>query len=247
MHDLLSAPSEKYEDHIDYCLQSWTPLTLRFLPSLSRLFREPHEEINRAVSWMLFSHDIGKLTYKWQDGINSGKKPPPHAAMGAAYLLEQHRAIGLNSDLVHAFIFAVLIHHVDSGIVGNNLESPDAQAILHGLTGGGGETIIWHEAADNVVANMVQKHKNILGPNNSGIPLKAVTLKSLRDLSDLLRNWSKHPKLLDQHRHRMLGSSLHHVLKVCDWRAAVNRQSNDNEKEARHSILECLLYGGLQV
>ena len=190
---------------------------------------------------MIFAHDIGKLTKRWQEVISiiaNGKKmhTPPHAPLGAAYLLEWNKKICIDNDLGTASIFAVLIHHIDSGVSGNNLESPDAQAILEGLVRGGDE-ILWHEDSDKVLTSFIF--------GDSILPLKSITLKSLTDLSDVLRSWSKCPRLLDQHRHRLLSSSLHHILKICDWRAATEREPDDKEREVRRSVLEVLLTGGI--
>lgn len=238
---MLSAPKEKYSVHITNSLSQWDKVSDRFLSTLSRLFDTDEDTVNRSVKRMIFSHDIGKLTKRWQEVIGiiaTGKKmhTPPHASLGAAYLLEWNKKIGIDSDLGNASIFAVLIHHIDSGVSGNNLESPDAQAILEGLVRGG-DKILWHEDSDKVLASLIF--------GDSILPLNSTTLKSLTDLSDVLRLWSKCPRLLDQHRHRLLSSSLHHILKICDWRAATERESDNKEKEVRQSVLEILLKGGI--
>lgn len=238
---MLSAPKEEYHVHIKNSLFQWEKISYRFLPTLSRLFENDENLVDQSVKRMIFSHDVGKLSEKWQNVMNqiaNGKKlhTPPHSSLGSAYLLEWNRKIGIDSNLTKASIFAVLIHHVDSGISGSNLESPDAQIILEGLVQGGNE-IIWHEDGDNVLSS--------LQSSDSILPLKYVTLNSLTDLSDVLRSWSKCPKLLDQHNHRLLGSSLHHILKICDWRAASEREVDDKEKEVHRSVLEILQNGGI--
>lgn len=238
---MLSAPKEEYQTHIKNSLSQWDKLSDRFMLTLGRLFNDNEETINQTVRRMIFSHDIGKLSKRWQEVINiiaNGKRmhTPPHASLGAAYLLEWNKNIGINGDLANASVFAVLIHHIDSGISGNNLESPDAQAILEGLVQGG-DNIIWHEDGDHLLSS--------LGFSDSILPLKSITLQSLTNLSDVLRLWSKCPRLLDQHSHRLLGSSLHHILKICDWRAATERDVDDKEKEVRRSVLEVILNGGI--
>jgi len=238
---MLSAPREEYQVHIENSLQEWNKISIRFLPSLARLFETDENTLNQSVKKMIFSHDIGKLTARWQGVINiiaTGKKmhTPPHASLGAAYLLEWNKNNGIDNDLGNASVFAVLIHHIDSGVSGNNLESPDAQAILEGLVRGGDE-ILWHEEGNKVLSS--------LAFGDSIMPLSSITLKSLTDLSDVLRTWSKCPRLLDQHRHRLLNSSLHHILKICDWRAATMREAGDKEKEVRRSVLKVLLDGGI--
>lgn len=238
---MLSAPKEEYHVHITNSLSHWDKVSNRFLSTLSRLFDADEDTVNQSVRRMIFSHDIGKLTKRWQEVISiiaNGKKmhTPPHASLGAAYLLEWNKKIGIDNDLGNASIFAVLIHHIDSGVSGNNLESPDAQVILEGLVRGGAE-ILWHEDGNDELVSLMF--------TASILPLKDITLRSLTDSSDILRSWSKCPRLLDQHRHRLLSSSLHHILKICDWRAATERESDDKEKEVRRSVLEVLLNGGI--
>lgn len=238
---MLSAPKEEYHVHIKSSLSQWEKISYRFLPTLSRLFETNDSLVDQYVKRMIFSHDVGKLTEKWQyimTLIANGKKmhTPPHSSLGGAYLLEWNKQINVDSDFSNACIFAVLIHHVDSGISGSNLESPDAQIILEGLVQGGNE-IKWHVDGDNVLSSMLF--------SESIIPLKNVTLKSLTNLSDNLHSWSKCPRLLDQHKHRLLGSSLHHILKICDWRAASEREVDDKEKEVYRSVLKVLQNGGI--
>jgi len=237
---MLSAPKEEYHVHITKSLSQWDKISNRFLSTLSRLFDADEDTVNQSVKRMIFSHDIGKLTKRWQEVISiivNGKKmhTPPHASLGAAYLLEWNKKNGINNDLVNASVFAILIHHIDSGVSGSNLESPDAQMILEGLVREGDE-INWHEEGDKVLSTFMF---------DGILPLNSITLKSLTNLSDALRSWSKCPRLLDQHKHRLLSSSLHHILKICDWRAATEREVDDKEKETRRSALEVLLNGGI--
>lgn len=242
MPDMLSAPKEEYKIHIENSLLQWDKISDRFLPSLARLFKESEDVINQGVRRMFFSHDIGKLTARWQKimrDIADGKKAirrPPHSALGAAYLLEWNKACGQNNNLAKASIFAILIHHIDSGISNESLESPEAQTIQE-LFILGGDDIPWHTDGDSVL--------NSLKFNEPVIELKRVTLNSLIELSDTLREWAKCPRLLDQHKHRLLGSSLHHILKICDWRAATGRTSDEKEKEMHYSVLDVLSSGGI--
>jgi CRISPR-associated endonuclease Cas3-HD len=241
---MLSAPKEQYQTHIKNCLEQWKKISYRFLPSLSRLFSVDEDVVNQSVVRMIFSHDVGKLTERWQkamEGISKKKTPKPylpvHSSLGAAYLLEWNKKLEMNDDLGKASVFAVLIHHIDKGLSGSsNLEYPDAQIIHDGLVRGGKE-ILWHIDVDNVLAE--------ISPDKSFIPVKTVTLNSLTELSDSLRLWSKCPNILDQHRHRLLGSSLHHVLKICDWRASAEREVDSKERELYHSVLEVISNGGI--
>lgn len=240
---MLSAPKEQYKEHIKNCLKHWGTISHRFSPPLSRVFNEEEEVVNQSVVRMIFSHDVGKLTERWQsamEGIAKKKsqKPrlPVHSSLGAAYLLEWNKKLGKVNDLGKASIFAVLIHHVDSGLSGSNLESPDAQIILDGLVHGG-DKVLWHADADKVLAEICR--------DTTHIPVERVTLNNLVELSDEMRTWSKCPRMLDQHKHRLMGSSLHHVLKICDWRASSEREVEDKEKEEFRSVLKILLDGGV--
>lgn len=244
---MLSAPKEEYQTHIENSLSQWDKISSRFLPSLTRLFEEKNHimsevVINQGIRRMIFSHDVGKLTERWQkimSDIADGKKAiprPPHSSLGAAYLLEWNKNQGINDNLGKASIFAVLIHHIDSGIANESLETPDSQ-IIQKLFIQGGNKIPWHKDGNGVLESIMF--------NDSIIDIEMVTLNSLMELSDTLREWCKCPKPLDQHKHRLLSSSLHHILKICDWRAATEREAGDKEKEVRKSILEVLLNGGI--
>jgi len=243
MHNMLSAPEEKYKKHIEACVSKWKEISSRFLLTLSRLFEVDESQVDDSVIRMLFAHDVGKLTSKWQEAIQNGKKTPPHATLGAAYLLEWNQGTSVNNDLANAAVFAVLIHHTDKGIAGSdNLECPDAQTVQRGLIKGvGGKIIDWHEAAQSELIDL----GNSLSLNAGILSLHQVTLESLVELSDSMREWSKCPRLLDQHKHRLLASGLHHILKICDWRASAERRVENDEQEVRHSVLEVLLHGGI--
>jgi CRISPR-associated endonuclease Cas3-HD len=244
MPDMLSAPKESYQTHIENSLSQWDIVSNRFLPTLSRLFNTDENTVNYSVRRMIFSHDIGKLTERWQKAITDiaeGKKSarPPHSALGAAYLLEWNKTYGINNSLSNASIFAVLIHHIDSGIANESLESPDSQTIQK-LFIQGGNKIPWHKEGSETIKSIASK-VNI----SDLINVEEVTLDVLTELSDTLREWSKCPRPLDQHRHRLLASGLHHILKICDWRAAAKRSPDEKEKEMHYSVLEVLSNGGI--
>lgn len=251
---MLSAPNEKYEAHINNCLDEWNRLSSRFIPTFCRLFDQSVEEVYNRVSLMIFVHDVGKLTRKWQEGIRlqatePGRKvsKPSHAPLGGAYLFELAQRRQEVDDLTVAAVFSVVIHHIDTGLVGANLEYPDVQAIREGQTVRGAEQIDWQEGAQEYLESMIVTHQSALGASDLSLPLKEVTLQSLRDLSEVLRNWSKCARFLDQHKHRLLGSSLHHVLRTCDWRASSRREADKDEHKTWSSVLEVLSNGGLLV
>jgi CRISPR-associated endonuclease Cas3-HD len=236
---MLSAPKEEYQTHIINSLSQWEKISNRFLPSLSRIFSGNENAVNQAIRRMIFSHDIGKLTKSWQAAIASGKKGPPHSALSAAYLFQWNKKLEKDINIGNACIFAVLIHHIDSAIAGENLESPDAQTVRRFFLTGG-NVVPWDARSDETI-NTTATRLSICGVISVG----EITVEVLTELSDTLRLWSKCPGLLDQHKHRLLASSVHHILKVCDWRAATEREVTDKEKEVHRSVLEVLLSGGI--
>jgi CRISPR-associated endonuclease Cas3-HD len=236
---MLSAPKEGYQTHIVNSLSEWEKISNRFLPSLSRIFNGNENTVNQAIRRMIFSHDIGKLTKSWQAAIVNGKKGPPHSALSAAYLFQWNKKLEKNNNIGNSCVFAVLIHHIDSAVANENLESPDSQTVRKFFLTGG-NMVPWHIKSDETISTIAT------GLSIGGvISVEEVTIKVLTELSDTLRLWSKCPRLLDQHKHRLLASSVHHILKICDWRAATEREVADEEKEVNRSVLEVLLNGGI--
>ncbi len=222
---LYSAPDEPYALHIERMMIIWAGLQPRFAPTLARLFDRPMDDI---VVQMLEAHDLGKLTARWQAGIRHGSEArhprlPSHAAIGAAALLQ---VLGQTNEVGPAAAFAVAIHHLDRSTVGELLERPDVRAIADGLVDEGGR-LRWHpEAATTAPA---------------WLRLDEVTLATLTAMARVLRRWSRGGPLLVLHRRRLLASALHHVLKVCDIRAAVQRQEGGEQ----HPFCQILVRGGL--
>jgi CRISPR-associated endonuclease Cas3-HD len=255
MSDLLnySAPGELYEDHIKFCLQSWTSLKERLLPTLARLFDDQPDKANEMVKKMLVCHDVGKLSARWQIYINYPKekrlKGPPHATLGAPYLL--YSDADKESDLHYAGALAILMHHIDSGLAQGNLEHPAEDAINRGLVEYGTEKIRWAEGAEKTFI----RSRACSGLTEQLPILEAViTLGSLEKLAKDLRLWARCPKELDRHRRRLQTLALHQILKVCDWRAANQRpqQEPDEDEEGeklavkwKQSLLRVYLDGGL--
>jgi hypothetical protein len=221
---LYSAPTEAYSQHIARTLDVWHTLRHRFLPTLARLFDAP---MDATVVQMIEAHDLGKLTQRWQGGIQRhavGERPrlPSHAAIGAAALLQ---TLG-RTDAGLAAAFAVAIHHLDRGTVGDLLERPDVRAIGDGIVDEAGR-LRWHAEASAVAPTWVR--------------LEDITLPTLTELARALRQWARGGPLVALHRRRLLASALHHVLKVCDIRAAVQRHEGGNQ----HPFCQRLVHGGL--
>ncbi len=225
MHDLLmlSAPEEPYEDHVKLCLDSWVKIRPRMLYSLARLFEVETNLADKAIEITIVCHDIGKLSEPWQRYIQKPKAErrfgPPHATLGAAYLM----GISEESDrnLIFASVLAILMHHTDSGLAQGNLEHPAEDAINKGIAVYGAERIRWAEGADETFRRTAGYAPGI--EHRARAPLSSVTLESLETMADTLRLWARCPKELERHRHRMQALAIHHILKVCDWRAAAQR------------------------
>jgi len=220
---MMAAPDEQYREHISRTLQQWQKLKPRFTGVLARLFGQ---NADSAVETMLRYHDVGKLTRRWQDAISKGNSTPTHAALGAAAVWLQLEDAG--EDLRNAAAFAVAIHHVDRGLVGHNIESPDVQAVLSGLVNDDGE-LRWHEDAWEAAAPF---------------DLTRLTVETLHAMARDLRTWSRGTSFRQMHRRRLLASALHHILKVCDNRAAAQRRDFTEENE-QSEFVKTLMEGGL--
>lgn len=198
---------EYYNEHIRKCLDKFHKIFPVFCKSIIRVF-EYSGEIERlkvCFERMVAFHDIGKLTAKWQKSIVEGKRPPAHAPLGGAYLWKT-----LPEDMKHPLAFAVCIHHTDQGLLGENIEKPDVRAILDGVAAVDGK-IVW----DEKVYEGGEFIPEDLGEN--------VTVNSLKEMALGLREWSRGYSILEQHRRRLMVSLAHHILKLCDISAALER------------------------
>jgi len=245
-----SAPEEPYTEHIKKTIEEWRKIKDRMLPILCRLFSSNKYSINDFVEFLIVCHDIGKLTYHWQQYIHKPtserKFGPPHATLGASYLILSKDG----SDLSNASALAILMHHIDSGLAQGNLEHPAEDAINRGLVDYRTDAIQWADGAEDTFKETVEILSNVVALN----PLSSVTLQSLEEMALKLRGWSRCPKEIERHKHRLQALSIHHILKVCDWRAASQRsQQEDEEGETidkdkihwKESILKVYLECGL--
>ncbi len=201
---LFSAPGENYIEHIQRCEERFRLVYPLFKTTISRVI--PHNHLEEAFMKMIFFHDLGKLTYKWQENLGTNKKLPSHAPIGAALL---YKILPVN--IREPLSFAVAIHHTDSGLLGDNIERPDVQAILEGIVDYEGN-IIWHEETS--------KLDNNLFPDEA----KNLTINDLKEMARGLRKWSRGCGLLEQHQRRMQVALAHHLLKLCDISAASERK-----------------------
>lgn len=227
---ILSSKDEAFEDHIHSAIDIWSVIKSRIMPGISRLFQNSIQfnKLDELIRTMIAFHDTGKLTKKWQDEIKKPEpRPPPHSIIGAAYLwkiLSNSEYPNALADFRFASSFAVNIHHIDRGIIGENTERPHVQLVLYRLVDDRG-FIRWCEEADSAISNICQILKR-----DTCLPLSNLVLDDVELMAEDLRKWSRGAGILERHRRRMLASSLHHILKLCDLRAARNRSDLKNRE-----------------
>lgn len=217
---LYSAPEEYYLDHISICKEKFELLFPIFYPTMVRSFDTSVEKgmLKDFFLKMILFHDLGKLTKRWQEKVGSGNRLPSHSTLGAAYLWKI-----LPDGIKEPLSFAVAIHHTDKGLLGDNIERPDVQAILDGITDNNGN-INWHEEVKNLPEYFPEEANKI-------------TVISLKEMAKGLRVWARGGSLLERHEKRIQASLAHHILKLCDISAATMRK--EYEKKDEHDY-----YGG---
>ncbi len=204
---LYSAPEEPYTLHIERCMEKFETIFPVFAETLLRVFSITENEIRENMKQMVLYHDLGKLTQKWQNNLGRGKLPS-HAPIGACYLWKSMPAL---PDLKEAIVFAVAIHHTDSGLLGSNIEKPDVQAILDGIVEHIGK-IIWDKKVKNLSTTYFPP------------PAEILNVYDLKDMARGLRLWARGENILQQHRRRLQATLVHHILKLCDISAAIERK-----------------------
>ncbi|MGB9852233.1 MAG: CRISPR-associated endonuclease Cas3'' [Candidatus Kapaibacteriota bacterium] len=215
---LKSSPEEDYIVHIDEAIAKFEIVYQFFEKTVHRIFNLKDTPCKDLFKQMVLFHDLGKLTQKWQDSLGTNKKLPSHAPIGAGFLHKKFTNENVDENLKNAITFAIAIHHTDSGLLGNNIESPDVQAISDGIADLDGR-IIWHEEINKL--------------NNEYFPAEARNLNvmDLKEMARDLRVWAKGCGLLEQHKRRLQASLAHHILKLCDISAAVRRKKYQKENE----------------
>jgi CRISPR-associated endonuclease Cas3-HD len=205
---LYSAPEEFYLDHILKCKGKFELLFPVFYSTIVRTFdiSVDQEMLKDSFLKMILFHDLGKLTRRWQEKVGGGSKLPSHSTLGAAYLWKT-----LPDGIKEPLSFAVAIHHTDRGLLGDNIERPDVQAILDGITKNSGK-INWHEEVRNL--------SDFYFPSEA----HEINVISLKEMARGLRIWAKGCGLLEQHERRIKASLAHHILKLCDISAATERK-----------------------
>lgn len=202
---LLSSPKEEYLTHIKRVKEHFKVIYPIFESNLVRILHS--ENIREALYKMVIFHDLGKLAEKWQNGISKGWKLPAHAPIGAAYLYKI-----LQKEVREPISFAVAIHHADKGLLGDNIERPDAQAITDGIIDQATNMIRWGERVRE------------LGSEYFPAEVEKVGIDELKTMARGLRVWARGCNLIEQHTRRMQMSLSHHILKLCDISAAFERE-----------------------
>jgi len=246
---LYSAPEERYIEHVNRCLEKFDFIFPIWEQTIKRIFYlYTQNEIKFLLRQMIIFHDIGKLTAKWQEIIDRERKEnkkihkldagitfeeetakereenkkihkPSHAPIGAAYLYKKFTKENEMDDLKNAIVFAVAIHHTDNGLLGDNIERPDVQAILDGIIDSDGR-VKWADETDTLDEKFFPRE------------LKELTIEDLKNMARGLRMWARSGGILEQHKKRIQVSLIHHILKLCDISAASERkeyQKEDNE------------------
>jgi len=213
---LYSAPGELYSEHILRCREKFNVVFPIFKSAMIRIINASieRESFEDSLIKMVLFHDLGKLTRRWQENLGKSRKLPTHAPIGAAYLWRV-----LPPGLKEPLSFAVAIHHTDKGLLGDNIERPDVQTILEGIVDNEGN-IIWIEEAESLGENLFPKES---------LEMRIIDLKNM---ARGLRLWAKGCGLLDQHQRRLQASVAHHILKICDISAAIERKEYQ-KKEVR--------------
>ncbi|MEO0293609.1 MAG: hypothetical protein ABIN61_05240 [candidate division WOR-3 bacterium] len=211
---IFSAPNEQYLTHIELCREKYEIVFPLFLHPIKRILGYTDEKIlyNSFLKMICF-HDLGKLTKRWQENLGKNAKVS-HAPIGAAFLFKI-----LPTGLREPISFAIAIHHTDKGLLGDNIERPDVQAVLEGIVDFDGN-IIWHKDAYKLESDWF--------PGEA----KNLTIHELKEMARGLRIWAKGGGLLEQHQRRLQASLAHHILKLCDISAAGERkdyQKKDDE------------------
>ncbi|MEO0022321.1 MAG: CRISPR-associated endonuclease Cas3'' [candidate division WOR-3 bacterium] len=211
---LYSAPAESYQVHIEQALRLLDQIFPLYASTLARVLEVDDEKrIAPAMRQMVLYHDLGKLTSRWQKNIGTTRSLPAHAPFGAALLYRL-----LDGDLRNPLSFAVAIHHTDRGLLSDNIERADVQAILDKVVNDAGR-IVWADG----VAELGNDYFPELAFNLSIEDLKTVTRG--------MRIWARGCSLEEQHRRRLQAALAHHVLKLCDVAAAAGRREEYKQSE----------------
>ncbi len=215
---LYSAPNENYLDHIKRCKERFNVLFPVYSATIKRVLGLNGDD-NSLREWlrnMVLYHDLGKLTWEWQRRLATGKGLPAHSTLGAAYLWQI-----LPANIKEPVSFAVAIHHTDRGLLGDNIERPDVQAILDRIIKDDG-CIHWDDKAFNLDEELFPRRA------------REMNINDLKDMAMGMRCWARPGGLLEQHRRRLQAALVHHILKLCDISAAAERSEYKKDDKDHH-------------
>lgn len=207
MRRLLSSPEEDYLTHLEKAENKLGMIYPVYESTLRRVLGFENSDLADVLHNMIRFHDIGKLTSRWQNNVGTSNRLPAHASFGAAYLWQK-----IHKSLREPICFSIAIHHSDRGLLGDNIEKPDVQAINDGVINYSNNQIIWDERVSELDLGYFPKD------------LRTLNLDSLRDMVRGLRLWARGCGLLEQHTRRVQAMLLHHILKLCDISAASERK-----------------------
>jgi len=218
---LFSAPppnEERYEDHTQRCMEKFEIVFPMFYSTIKRVFninslKYDYESFKSSFSKMIRLHDLGKLTKRWQEKLGTGSRLPSHSTLGGALLWKT-----LPDGIKEPLSFAVAIHHTNRGLLGDNIEKPDVQAITDGIADNN-SNIVWHSETDKLDSNYFPEE------------VRNLKVTDLKNMARGLRVWARGCGLLEQHERRLQASLAHHILKLCDISAAVERKEFKKEND----------------
>ncbi|MCS7257905.1 MAG: CRISPR-associated endonuclease Cas3'' [candidate division WOR-3 bacterium] len=215
---LYSATNEKYIEHILNCqnyLNKIYPLFESVIFRVLNIDQYNKKNVQEAFEAMIIYHDLGKLTEQWQKNLKENKRRPVHATIGAAYLWKT-----LPQGLKEPISFAVAIHHTDSGLLSDNIERPDVQAIKSHIVDNEGK-IKW--------AQREGAFEELKNEGFFNTEINSLTIYDLKKMARELREWARGRSLNAQHHKRLQVALCHHILKLCDVSAAGARKDWENE------------------
>lgn len=217
---LFSAPGERYLDHTDKCLEKLGLIMPIFFSTIKRVFGGSlkENELEQYFQKMVIFHDLGKLTKRWQETLGAGKKLPNHAPIGAAVFYKVYNSECAHENLKNAIAFAIAVHHTDRGLLGDNIEKPDVQAILEGIADNNGN-LLWDKRTEDLEGDYFPEEARNLD------------ITDLKTMARGLRIWAKGCGLLEQHQRRVQACLAHHILKLCDISAAAARKENQSKDD----------------
>jgi len=217
---LFSSPEEKYLDHIQRCEKKLIRLMPVYISSIKRVFGDSLQknELEKYFLRMVIFHDLGKLTKRWQENLGKGRKLPNHAPIGAVVFYKTYNSGNIPEILRNAISFAIAIHHTDKGLLGDNIEKPDVQAILDGIVDNNGN-LLWDEQTEKLERNYFPEEARNLN------------ISYFKTMARGLRIWARGCGLLEQHQRRMQACLAHHILKLCDISAATERKEYQKKND----------------